>query len=1020
MMLRRFTAAACPRFAVQLIGIVAGLALVLLCGPVLTAHAATIQVTNTSDSAVVGSGSLRAAIAEAKSTAGPDTIDFSPLGAGPHVINLLTPLLLDANGGITIDGYTAVGASPNSLATGNNANLQIVLDGSLAGLINAFAITSSGNTVRGLVIQRFGLAGFAVTGAGATGNTITGNFIGTDRTGAAAAPNTNGIFVEDAPNVTIGGTTPGARNVVSGNSDTGILIQFPGATGALIQGNYVGTNASGTAALPNDNGIAVNSAPNARIGGTTPGARNVISGNNVGLRFLSTVTNGGRVEGNFVGTDATGSAALGNTLFGIDFNNAPGVTIGGTAPGARNVVSGNTASGILIRGPGSTGSLVQGNLVGTDVSGTAALGNGTGVEVFAAPGVTIGGTAPGAGNVISGNGGNGIFIHDTAATGAVIQGNLVGTDDGGAATLGNSVGISVADAPGATIGGPTAGARNVVAGNSDTGILITGAGATGALIRGNAIFANGGLGIDLDPAGVTPNDVGDGDSGANNRQNFPVLTSATLDGAGTRVSGTLNSAASTAFTVDFYANPSCDASGNGEGQTYLGTTTVNTNGSGNGSFVVTGLPATSVGNAITATATDPANNTSEFSGCRLVAPNLISVAQTGGGTATVEGGATDTFDVALTVAPTSDVTVTISSSVPGLVSFTPSAPLTFTTANWNVPQTVTVASVEDQTVRGSSHIISFAASSADALYSGLAGPTINATHTDNDTASIVVAPTTGLVTTESGGTAQFTVRLTSVPTSAVTIGLTSSNTAEGTVSPSTLTFLADPTALNDQTVTVTGVDDAVLDGPVAYTIVTAAASSGDTFYAGQNPADVGVTNQDNEVATNTPTPTMTLTPTATFTGTPTITPSATPTATATFTPTVTTTPSPTSTWTTVPVRPSEDDDDKPVKQTGEQRLNEQRTNAGNRDDVHTEGTVVGVERSADGTSLLVTIALGAGGRETLVVQIPCGAAPAAPCPDVQVGDYLSADGYQNGVGDPNNYFVATDDLSITRGGRRIR
>ncbi len=199
------------------------------------------------------------------------------------------------------------------------------------------------------------------------------------------------------------------------------------------------------------------------------------------------------------------------------------------------------------------------------------------------------------------------------------------------------------------------------------------------------------------------------------------------------------------------------------------------------------------------------------------------------------------------------------------------ASLTFTVANWNVPQTVTVTGVDDALADGDViySIITAAAVSADGNYNGLNAADVSVTNTDDDSAGFIVTPTSGLVTTEAGGTATFTVVLNSAPTADVTIALSSSDLTEGTVGPASLTF----TAANwnvAQTVTVTGVDDALADGDIIYSIITAAAVSADGNYSGVNAADVSVTNTDDDSAGFTVTPTSGLTTTeaggtATFT-----------------------------------------------------------------------------------------------------------------------------------------------------------
>ena len=247
----------------------------------------------------------------------------------------------------------------------------------------------------------------------------------------------------------------------------------------------------------------------------------------------------------------------------------------------------------------------------------------------------------------------------------------------------------------------------------------------------------------------------------------------------------------------------------------------------------------------------------------------ITVTPTSGLT-TTEAGGTTTFTIVLNSQPTANVTIGLSSSNTAEGTVSPSS-VTFTAANWNTAQTITITGVNDFVDDGdiAYSIVTAAASSSDSLYNTMNASDVSVTNADNDTAGITVTPTSGLTTTEAGGTATFTIVLNSQPTANVTIGLTSSNTAEGTVSPSSVTF----TAANwntAQTITITGVNDAAADGNIAYTIVTAAATSSDGLYSGMNASDVSVTNTDNDTAGITVTPTSGLTTTeaggtATFT-----------------------------------------------------------------------------------------------------------------------------------------------------------
>jgi VCBS repeat protein len=517
-------------------------------------------------------------------------------------------------------------------------------------------------------------SGVDISGAGATGNLVQGNFVGTDATGSADLGNGIGILI-GAPDNRVGGTTVTARNVISANSD-GVSIRGAEAKGNLVQGNFVGTDATGSAALGNGSAIAINNAPGNTVGGTRANARNVISGNAIGVDIVAGAT-GNLVQGNFVGTDATGAADLGNGI-GI-FISAPDNRVGGTTVTARNVISGNS-DGVLISGAEATGNRVQGNFIGLNPAGTAAAGNlRTGVLIDSrASANRIGGTTAGAGNVISGNGRNGVRIADSSTTGNRVEGNRIGTNAAGTAAVANlNSGVRI-DTPSNFIGGTAAGAGNQISGNAQHGVIIDGIEATGNRVEGNrigtnaagtaalpntqdgvrisalasqnaiggeaaaantiafnggigvtvmdatslnntirrnAIFSNGGLGIDLGVDGVTSNDAGDPDPGPNNLQNFPVVTLARNEATGTRIRGTLNSTASTQFTLDFFASPACDVTTHGQGQRYLRSGAVITNSSGDGTFNVVASPAAAVGEQITATATGPASGTSEFSQC---------------------------------------------------------------------------------------------------------------------------------------------------------------------------------------------------------------------------------------------------------------------------------------------------------------------------------------------------------------------------------------------------------------------
>ena len=273
-----------------------------------------------------------------------------------------------------------------------------------------------------------------------------------------------------------------------------------------------------------------------------------------------------------------------------------------------------------MRRPDASGSIIEGNYIGTDVSGTTALGNSSGVHVQDTQGVLIGGTTAAARNLVAGNSNYGVwFLYRPAGPYSPrvrVQGNYIGLNTAGAALGNGQHGIYFQDAVPATIGGIGAGEANVIANNGADGIsAITSAEAD---ISANSIYDNAGLGIDLNDDGVTANDTGDVDTGPNGLQNFPVLTSAISGGGTTTIQGILNSAASSAFRLEFFSDASCDASGNGEGRTYLGAQTVATDGAGNASFTASLAADVVPGQVIVTTATDPTGYTSEFSACVVV------------------------------------------------------------------------------------------------------------------------------------------------------------------------------------------------------------------------------------------------------------------------------------------------------------------------------------------------------------------------------------------------------------------
>jgi hypothetical protein len=419
-----------------------------------------------------------------------------------------------------------------------------------------------------------------------------------------------------------------------GFGDSGILLT---GHSNIVAGNFIGTTADGLDARGNVlYGVYLaNGASDNTIGGSNAGAGNVISASgSTGVYLEGATTTGNAVLGNLIGTDKNGTAKLPN-FDGIAISNASGNRIGGPAAGERNVISGNTRFGVHLSS--LSGNVVQGNYVGTDVTGAETHGveNGHGVFLNGDLDSLIGGTQPGEGNAIAGSGW-GIWLGGVTSnrhtSGTRIHGNRIGTSADGSQARGNSWGIYVEGQDGhevhdVLIGGSTPGAGNLISGNYLEGIIMRGGGAQRIHIQGNSIHANGGLGIDLNGDGVTQNDSGDGDSGPNNLRNFPVLTSAAAGGS-TRVTGTLNSTPGSVSTLDFYASAAADPSGFGEGQRWLGSIIVSTDLTGNAAFDANLIAATAIGEFITATATDTNGNTSEFCGSKEISVLATGAART--------------------------------------------------------------------------------------------------------------------------------------------------------------------------------------------------------------------------------------------------------------------------------------------------------------------------------------------------------------------------------------------------------
>ncbi|HEX2474264.1 MAG TPA: right-handed parallel beta-helix repeat-containing protein, partial [Lacipirellulaceae bacterium] len=433
---------------------------------------------------------------------------------------------------VVMDGYTQPGARANTLAVGKNTVLKVEIDGS-SGPVDAVGLhidSDGGSTVSGLVINRFTRSnntnpgGHGIQLGGIGGNVVEGNFLGTDISGTTPQGNTRAGVEINSPANLIGGTTPQARNVISGNLQVGISITGVHAIRNIVQGNFIGVDATGTRALGNEFGVFCFSDENI-IGGTIAGGRNVISGNDAdGIRILGSHN---VLQGNFIGTDFTGNVALGNGR-GVHVHFGTDNTVGGLSPAARNVISGNIESGIDVERPRidetpsfsfAQNTLIQGNFIGTTASGAAPLGNGAFGILVTSSSNLIGAASGAGGNVISANGRGGIFFWGLSAQDNIVQGNLIG----GTTALGNQdFGIKIQAGIHNKVGGEEHGAGNTIAFNVTDGVQVSLDDAKRNAVVGNQIFSNGMVGINLGDR-VTPNDPDDSDDGPNNFQNFPEI-----------------------------------------------------------------------------------------------------------------------------------------------------------------------------------------------------------------------------------------------------------------------------------------------------------------------------------------------------------------------------------------------------------------------------------------------------------------------------------------------------------------
>jgi hypothetical protein len=675
---------------------------------------ATYIVTNTNDS---GAGSLRAAINFANANTGSNIIFNIPTSSSGYQSGVFSIKPLSALPSLNSTGTIMDGATQTAFTGNTNTSgPEVMIDGTSAGTsVYGLTVYGSNCAIKNLVISGFSASGMQMAGASANNNTVQGCYIGTNASGTAALANSSrGILLyAGAHHNTFGGTGAGQGNVISGNGGYGIEFQQANTNNNVVQGNYIGTNAAGTGAIANNVGIII-------------------------------------------------------------WNGAQNNTIGGSAA-ARNVISGNGYAGIYLNGGGTTatsGNIVQSNYIGVDANGANAIPNHFGVQIYG------GNTNNVTNNVIGGVG----------------NGNLIASNGGD--------GISV---------------ENGCVGNS---------------IRANAIYGNGGLGINLvGPStgyGVNANDAGDADSGGNNWQNFPVITGATGGSSGT-VNFTLNSIANRVYTIDVFRNTAADSSGYGEGAVYVGSQNVSTDGSGNanGSLTFSNVPG---GLFFTTTATDTTTgDTSEFGQATQMTLTPASLQFSSAAYNVSESGVSATITVTRTGNSDGAVSVNYATSN-GTATAGSDYTAATSTLSWNsgdtTDKTFTVPITDDTSLEADETVNLTLSSPGGSAVLGTQNTAL-LTITDNESV-LTIADATAAIEGSAAepGTVTFALSLSPASNQSVTVDYTTTNGtalagSDYTAKNGTITFAPGQTS---QSVTISLIGDAVNEATETFSLTLANAS----------------------------------------------------------------------------------------------------------------------------------------------------------------------------------------------------
>ncbi len=533
---------------------------------------------------------------DADSIPGVDVIMFNIPGNGVHTIApiLKLPNITDP---VLIDGTSQPGF---------NGTPIIELSGVNLGAYDMLDVFVNECVIKGLAIDRVP-AGSGIVLYG-DDNTVAGNYFGLDPSGSSTnAIAYNGVVVFGLGN-RVGGTLTENRNYFAGIGSPAIALSGTTATGNSVEGNYIGTDVAGTNKLgTRSEGVILKGGPwHNVIGGISTGSRNVIAGSMQasGISIVGPMSNGNVILGNLIGTDATGIRSFGNHGNGIFLTSADSTSIGGLEIGSGNVISGNGSPGIFIDSAARRTQII-GNNIGVGIDGLTPIPNSKGIVINGSPENLV------EGNAVSGNVLHGIEIRGPGAINNVIRTNAVGVEPVSGTLIGNNGHGILLNASSTTIGGPKAGDGNTIAGNFGAGVSVESG--NDNTISTNSIYSNDGLGIELAPGGVNPNDSLDTDTGANAMQNYPVLDSLRRFPQYTEVFGYLITSPSRSYRVEFFADSVGDATGYGQGMRYLGSAQLQTGPPGTNTFEVS-LPAVvSPSEAVTSTATDDSGNTSEFS-----------------------------------------------------------------------------------------------------------------------------------------------------------------------------------------------------------------------------------------------------------------------------------------------------------------------------------------------------------------------------------------------------------------------